>query len=137
MAYIAGAQAAREAVKAMADVADELAKVSAITANLMEELRTLAHPSASLGAAEVVSALVMPSLNASARGYAIGRVLLNKIADLGVTLDQSEQFMTEALSEVTEIPQKESALAGFSSYIGPGIFVFLQQARAQNEGTTK
>lgn len=55
MAYISGAHAAREAVNAMAEVANDYSKVSAITANLMEELRTLAHPSASRGAAEVMT----------------------------------------------------------------------------------
>jgi hypothetical protein len=136
MAYIAGAHAAREAVDAAADVVNDFTKVSKIVANLFEETRTMAHPSASLGAAEVVSAIMLlscrggrPPEQIAVLGAEIGRELLSKISEPGVTVDQSVQFMTAALSEVMDLPHKASALAGFSSFVGPAIFVFLGQAR--------
>jgi hypothetical protein len=136
MAYIAGAHAAREAVDAMADVVDDFTKVAKIAANLFEETRTMAHPSASLGAAEVVCAIMLLSCRGGRTpehigvlGEEIGRELLGKISEPGVTVDQSAQFLTEALSEVVDLPHKLSALAGFSHYVGTAIFAFLELAR--------
>ena len=136
MAYIAGAQAAREAVDAAADVVNDFTKVSKIVANLFEETRTMANPSASLGAAEVVSAIMLlacrggrPPGHIAELGEEIGRELLGKISEPGVTFDQADRYMAEALNEVMDLPHKPSALAGFSSVVGTAILVFLKQVR--------
>lgn len=142
MAYVAGDNAAKEAINAMA-VADGFNKSAAILANCLEEIRSCANASASFGAAKRITAVMFlsrrgcyPPEHATLLGEEIASELLSNLADPATTVEQAAAYAVEAADELMNSPHHRYALNGFVAFIGPRLCALLEELHTAG-GKTK
>jgi hypothetical protein len=140
MAYIAGRQAAREAIDAMVGLGD-FKKASAILTHCFEENRTFANPHASRGAAEQLTTVLMltisdgfPAELSFKRAERVAMTAIERITDPGTSYDLAAMLMEEALLEVIEkIPNKTHSIKGFADALSTCVKLFLSELTKERE----
>jgi hypothetical protein len=133
VARTTGRHAGLECITLMAGT-DDRDKCRAIFTNFLEEVRVLANPSASQGAADVITEVMfysrrggLPPEEVVHIGTKIGQEFLECVSEPGVSGEQAVVLMKSAITEVLQQPHHSVALEAFTGHLAPMIRVMLEQ----------